>query len=63
MHDSHSHTIINAITGISGGVFAVLTSYQEQLEFWIRVTGGMLGIAVALVSLLTLICKFIKNLK
>jgi len=63
MHDTHTHTIINAMTGIAGSVFAVLTTFQEQVEWWIRITGGMLGILVALISLLSLICKFIKSHK
>ncbi len=61
MHDSHTHTILNGIVGMVGSIFAVLTTFQEQVEWWIRVTGGLLGILVALASLISLICKFVKS--
>jgi sorbitol-specific phosphotransferase system component IIC len=61
MHDSHAHNFLNGIIGISGSLFAVLTTFQEQLEFWVRITGGLLGILIALITLLNFICKWVRK--
>ena len=38
-------------TGLAGSSLAVLSPYQEQMEWTIQILGGRLGIAVAVVSL------------
>tara|TARA_R100001163_G_scaffold18419_1_gene16264 strand:+ start:552 stop:728 length:177 start_codon:yes stop_codon:yes gene_type:complete len=38
-------------TGLAGSSLAVLSPYQEQMEWTIQILGGLLGIAVAVVSL------------
>ena len=38
-------------TGLAGSTLAVLSPYQEQMEWTIQILGGLLGIAVAVVSL------------
>ena len=38
-------------TGLAGSVLAVVSPYQEQVEWTIQILGGLLGIAVAVVSL------------
>ena len=43
--------ITKGTTGIAGSVVAVLSPYQEHMEWAIQVLGGLLGIAVAVVSL------------
>ena len=48
--------ITKGTTGIAGSVLAVLSPYQEHMEWamlgvGIQVLGGLLGIAVAVVSL------------
>ena len=38
-------------TGVAGSILAVVSPYQEQVEWTIQILGGLLGIAVAVVSL------------
>ena len=38
-------------TGVAGSIIAVVSPYQEQVEWTIQILGGLLGIAVAVVSL------------
>ena len=38
-------------TGVAGSILAVVSPYQEQVEWTIQIMGGLLGIAVAVVSL------------
>jgi succinate-acetate transporter protein len=35
----------------------VLTTFQTQLEWWIRVSGGILGILVAIITIYNLLRK------
>tara|TARA_R110000824_G_scaffold334214_1_gene520775 strand:- start:197 stop:376 length:180 start_codon:yes stop_codon:yes gene_type:complete len=43
--------ITKGATGLAGSVLAVVSPYQEQVEWTIQILGGLLGIAVAVVSL------------
>ena len=54
-----AHTLINGIAGTCASAIAVLTTFQEQLEWWIRVSGGILGIAIACITL----CKLLNQKK
>jgi succinate-acetate transporter protein len=45
----------NGIVGVLSSVFAVLTTFQEQLEWGVRVTGGFLGIIVAGITIYNLL--------
>jgi hypothetical protein len=56
-HEDTAHTLINGILGFSASVFAVLTTFQEQLEYWIRVSGGLIGLLIGAITLCNLICK------
>jgi hypothetical protein len=51
------HTIVNGIAGITASLGAVLTTFQTQLEWWIRVSGGILGILVAIITIYNLLRK------
>ena len=42
-------------TGMAGSVLAVISPYQQQMEWTIQILGGLLGIAVAVVSLYRLL--------
>jgi hypothetical protein len=53
----HYHTVVNGIAGVSASLGAVLTTFQTQLEWWIRVSGGILGILVALITIYNLLRK------
>ena len=50
-------TAINGIIGVVSSGFAVLTTFQEQLEWGVRVTGGFLGIIVACITIFNLVRK------
>jgi succinate-acetate transporter protein len=56
-HEFHStiSTATNGIVGVLSSVFAVLTTFQEQLEWGVRVTGGFLGIIVAGITIYNLL--------
>lgn len=55
MHETHSHTLINFAVGFASSVCAVLTTFQEQLEWGIRVSGGILGLLIGVITLVNLI--------
>jgi len=61
MHESNTHTLVNGIAGMVGSFMAVLTTFQEQLEWWIRITGGLLGLLIGAITLFNLICRFFKK--
>jgi succinate-acetate transporter protein len=50
-------TAINGIIGVLSSGFAVLTTFQEQLEWVVRVTGGFLGIIVVCITIYNLLRK------
>ena len=54
---STSEILSKGATGLLGSALAVISPYQQQLEWTIQILGGLLGIAVALVSLYHLIKK------
>jgi len=49
------HTLANGIIGFAASCLGVLSTFQEQLEWWMRMTGGMLGIVVAIITLWNLL--------
>ena len=46
-----SEILTKGATGVAGSILAVVSPYQEQVEWTIQILGGLLGIAVAVVSL------------
>ena len=48
-------TICNGITGITSSSLAIISTFQVELEWWVRITGGLLGIAVASLTLYRII--------
>ena len=57
LHDDTHHTLINGITGVAASCLGVLSTFQEQFEWWLRITGGMIGVAIGAITLCNLICK------
>ena len=47
-----------AIVGIASPVIGVLTSFQEQVEWHLRIASLVVGLAVGLMSLLSMIRKW-----
>jgi hypothetical protein len=42
---------LSSIAGTVTPILAVITSLQEQIEFWLRVSGLIVGLLVGLLSL------------
>lgn len=58
MTNSHTaHTLINGITGMAASFGGLITTFQTQLEWWVRISGGILGVIIALITLANLIRK------
>ena len=55
MNPHHFHNIINGSIGIVASAFSVITTFQTQLEWWARMTGSILGILVAVITLFNLL--------
>lgn len=50
-------TIADGIIGASASLFAVIQPFQEQIEWSVRMIGGILGILVAAVTLYRLLTR------
>jgi len=61
MHEDTQHTLINGAIGMLGSLFAVISTFQHELEWWIRTSGGLLGLIIALITLCNMICKWFKK--
>jgi hypothetical protein len=60
MTNSHTaHTLINGITGMAASFGGLITTFQTQLEWWVRISGGILGVIIALITLANLIRKML----
>jgi hypothetical protein len=55
MNPHHFHNIVNGSIGIVASAFSVITTFQTQLEWWARMTGSILGILVAIITLFNLL--------
>lgn len=53
--NNHAHTLLNGITGIVASAGTVLTTFQTQLEWWVRMAGSLVGLLIAIISLYNLI--------
>tara|TARA_R110002051_G_scaffold319662_1_gene403968 strand:+ start:565 stop:741 length:177 start_codon:yes stop_codon:yes gene_type:complete len=49
--------VIDTFVGVGAPALGLITSMQAQLEYWLRIGSLVLGIAVALVSLVRLFSK------
>lgn len=48
-------TCYNGIAGLLASTASVITTFQQQLEWWVRISGGMIGLLIALVTLVRLL--------
>lgn len=54
----NNHQItLNGISGLLGSSVAVITSFQEQLDFYIRISAALTGLIVGLISIYRLIAN------
>jgi hypothetical protein len=44
-------TIGNGLIGVTGSALGIISTFQTELEWWVRISGGLLGIAVACLTL------------
>jgi hypothetical protein len=51
------HTLSNGIAGTVASFGAVITTFQTQLEWWVRMSGGLLGLAIGCITLYNLLRK------
>lgn len=50
-----------AIVGIASPVLGVLTSFQEQIEWHLRIASLVVGLAVGVMSLVALVKKMMRK--
>lgn len=54
----HVHYIFGVVwrglSGISGALFAVILPWQDQLDWGIRIAGGLIGLLVGILSAIAL---------
>lgn len=55
--------VYRSVTGLGGSLVAVVMPWQQDLEMWIRLAGGFLGLIVALLSIVSLAIIIKNNLQ
>jgi cytochrome c biogenesis protein CcdA len=55
--NSHIHTLSNGICGVVASFAGVVTTFQMQLEWWVRISGGVLGVFIGILTLINLLRK------
>lgn len=53
--------IVDSVVGMAAPFLGVVTSLQEQFEYWLRVGSLLVGIAVGLVSFYRIVCRHNKK--
>ena len=51
----HCYTLANGIIGMFASMLGFISTFQVQLEWWVRMTGGVLGIIIAAITLYNLV--------
>ena len=52
MHEhSHLYNLVNGLIGTLASLLGVISTFQEQLEYSIRIMGGVLGVMIGIVTL------------
>ena len=47
--------VTNGFVGMSGSLFAVISTFQQQLDWSVRFTGPLVGLTIGVVSLYRLV--------
>jgi len=55
--DHHCQQILNGVLGTLASVAGVISTFQTELEWWVRITGGLLGIIIATITLYKMLTK------
>lgn len=48
---SHLYNLVNGAIGTVASFLGVISTFQEQLEYGVRITGGIIGIIIGLITL------------
>jgi len=58
-------TAISATVGFSASTIAVITSFQQEIEWWVRIATSVVGLMIAILSLVLMVRKtfFYKSYK
>jgi cytochrome c biogenesis protein CcdA len=51
----HCYTLANGFVGIIASMLGFISTFQVQLEWWVRMTGGIMGIIIAGITLWNLL--------
>ena len=54
---SLAHTLCNGLLGMAASSLAVITSFQEQIEYSVRMTGALIGCVIGAITLYNLLNK------
>jgi hypothetical protein len=54
---SHLYNLVNGTIGAIASLLGVISTFQEQFEYGVRITGGLIGILVGLITLYNFIRK------
>lgn len=49
----------NGFTGIAASSLALITSFQEQLDWWVRFSGSVILLAISIISLHNMVSQII----
>jgi hypothetical protein len=52
-------SITNGFTGIAASTLALITSFQEQLDWWVRFSGSVILLAISIISLYNMVSQLI----
>jgi dipeptide/tripeptide permease len=47
----------NALIGMTASMIAVITSFQQEIEWWLRISTSVVGLLIGVLSLITMIKK------
>jgi cytochrome c biogenesis protein CcdA len=47
----------NAFIGLTASMVAVVTSFQQEIEWWLRISTSVVGLLIGILSLITMVKK------
>lgn len=61
MMEEHHHTLAKGAVGIGANLLGVITSFQQELEWWLRISSLAVGLVVGLLTAWSIIRKARRN--
>ena len=59
LSNSHMWSYTNGLTGAAASTLALITSFQEQLDWWVRFGSSVILLAISIVSLYNMVSQII----